>query len=390
MENTRPVCPWNFDLKMHLLHVLLFVVPVIWCVPLRTFIHQKVTYTSNTLVFVESCPTDPSTREQSSLVRCGNMSYYHCLRTEDGGYVEFCNKSATWIEKGTLALFSLDKNTIVPKPCPYGFYQPLGRWSHESSSLCDRKKSSCNGIGEVVCEDGSMTSDRLCRCDNADDWVIEKFIQENPLNTSCVLPSQTDFMCVKYICPQGQELTPSYMCVRKCRKGYHRPSGSFDCSSVTNISTGNITSSTFKTITRRDLYIKPAIELYPVGKVSKFQTVMAIPIAIIFVLSVSACSILVSKCKKNSSTEKQLQNLAKKKLFERQARKKHRRKMERRKKRQEKKNKLQIKVDKALHRMEERRIKRRERKRLLDMERKEALKELEIAENPDHVSIEMS
>ncbi|XP_062585866.1 uncharacterized protein LOC134247535, partial [Saccostrea cucullata] len=151
---------------------------------------------------------------------------------------------------------------------------------------------------------------------------------------------------------------------------------------------GKQTSSTFTTPTWRNLY-KSTIELYPVDEVSEFQTMMAIPIAIIFVLSVSACSILVSKCKKNSSTEKQLQNLAKKKLFERKARKKHRRKMERRKKRLEKKRKLQIKVDKVLHKLEERRIKRRERNRILEIERKEALKELEAAESEDHVSIEM-
>lgn len=126
-------------------------------------------------------------------------------------------------------MFSFVNNSIIPRSCPSGTYQPTGRWSHESTSLCEKKMSACVGIGEVVCDDGNVTSDRQCRCDYADDWRMEHLIQENPLNTSCVLPSQTEFMCVRFKCPDGRELDPAYKCVEKCQVGFHRPNGSFQC-----------------------------------------------------------------------------------------------------------------------------------------------------------------
>ena len=125
--------------------------------------------------------------------------------------------------------FSTATNATILKPCSTGMYQPNGRWSNESTPFCTKKMSACDGIGEVVCDDGNVTSDRRCRCDNADDWAMESYIQENPLNTSCVLPSQNNFVCVKFKCPPGQELDPSYKCVNKCQEGYHRPFGSFLC-----------------------------------------------------------------------------------------------------------------------------------------------------------------
>lgn len=89
------------------------------------------------------------------------------------------------------------------------------------------------------------------------------------------------------------------------------------------------------------------------------------------------------------TAEKQLQNLAKKKLFERQARKKHRRKLERNRRRSEKKAKLQVKVDKALQKMEERQRIRKERKRLLQLGENHAEGACGNTDDLNHVTVEI-
>lgn len=88
------------------------------------------------------------------------------------------------------------------------------------------------------------------------------------------------------------------------------------------------------------------------------------------------------------TAEKQLQNLAKKKLFERQARKKHRRKLERNRRRSEKKAKLQVKVDKALQKLEERQRIRKERK-LLQLGENHAEGACGNTDDLNHVTVEI-
>lgn len=89
------------------------------------------------------------------------------------------------------------------------------------------------------------------------------------------------------------------------------------------------------------------------------------------------------------TAEKQLQNLAKKKLFERQARKKHRRKLERNRRRSEKKAKLQVKVDKALQKLEERQRIRKERKRLLQLGENHTEGACGNTDDLNHVTVEI-
>lgn len=89
------------------------------------------------------------------------------------------------------------------------------------------------------------------------------------------------------------------------------------------------------------------------------------------------------------TAEKQLQNLAKKKLFERQARKKHRLKLERNRRRSEKNDRLQVKVDKALQKMEERQRIRKEKKRLLQLGENQADGACGNTDDLNHVTVEI-
>lgn len=97
---------------MHYPQVLFFVMPVILCAPLPAFIPEE-TNISNTFASVLSCPINEGVRELKALAKCGNTSKYHCLQTEDGAYVEFCNKSSTWIEKGKRARIFKFANTVL-------------------------------------------------------------------------------------------------------------------------------------------------------------------------------------------------------------------------------------------------------------------------------------
>lgn len=83
------------------LQVLFLILPVILSVPIQTFMKdQKEADTSNTPHIVEFCPLNEWYWGFKALSKCGNTSYYHCLATNEGRFVEFCNESSTWIEKG--------------------------------------------------------------------------------------------------------------------------------------------------------------------------------------------------------------------------------------------------------------------------------------------------
>lgn len=83
------------------LQVLFLILPVILSVPIQTFMKdQKEADTSNNPHIVEFCPLNEWYWEFVALSKCGNTSYYHCLATNEGRFVEFCNESSTWIEKG--------------------------------------------------------------------------------------------------------------------------------------------------------------------------------------------------------------------------------------------------------------------------------------------------
>ena len=86
---------------MFSVQVLLVIVPVVLCAPIRSLMKdQEEAAISNTLHRVVLCPLSTWAREITALSKCGNTSFYHCLPNSEGGFVEFCNESSTWIEKG--------------------------------------------------------------------------------------------------------------------------------------------------------------------------------------------------------------------------------------------------------------------------------------------------
>lgn len=62
---------------------------------------------------------------------------------------------------------------IFYKKCPEDLYQPLPAWSYEMSD-CEFKKSSCNSIGQVPCDNGSATDDATCGCDYTKGFVLKE------------------------------------------------------------------------------------------------------------------------------------------------------------------------------------------------------------------------
>lgn len=54
--------------------------------------------------------------------------------------------------------------------CPNHLYQPIPVKSYEISD-CEYKKSSCNGIGQVLRDNGNSTDDSTCECDYKKGYV---------------------------------------------------------------------------------------------------------------------------------------------------------------------------------------------------------------------------
>lgn len=63
---------------------------------------QKEVEILNILYIVEFCFFNEWYWGFKVLLKCGNMFYYYCLVINEGRFVEFCNESLMWIEKGNL------------------------------------------------------------------------------------------------------------------------------------------------------------------------------------------------------------------------------------------------------------------------------------------------
>lgn len=87
--------------------------------------------------------------------------------------------------------------------CPVPSYQPFLFRSNELYK-CAYLKSMCSSDGQVEVNDGTITSDKACRCDfkRGFAFVIR------PQNQSACIPSQEDCSCYSKRCEIRQHLNP--------------------------------------------------------------------------------------------------------------------------------------------------------------------------------------
>ncbi|CAC5422126.1 unnamed protein product [Mytilus coruscus] len=110
-----------------------------------------------------------------------------------------------------MLLLSCDKTTghkvvivggIQGVDCEHDIYQPFKYWTNDSST-CAFKKNPCNAEGEVIHDNGTIKTDRQCRC------IVEATIlSKSHKYASYCEPSKEDCSCYQKQCPYGFVLTP--------------------------------------------------------------------------------------------------------------------------------------------------------------------------------------
>lgn len=87
--------------------------------------------------------------------------------------------------------------------CASERYQPFPLWSNVSG-VCMYQKMLCEGEGQVLYNNGSLISDRTCRCDFTKGF---KFIKQPKQKCHCI-PSDEDCSCYISKCPADKVLSP--------------------------------------------------------------------------------------------------------------------------------------------------------------------------------------
>ncbi|CAC5370839.1 unnamed protein product [Mytilus coruscus] len=164
------------------------------------------------------CPTRVERRLQNShwsRTYCSSVNVYHCIRDERDNLVATCNKPVQ-IPLGNYPIYLHRSDKIHYERCPKHLYQPFPVWSYEISD-CEYEKSSCNGIGQILCGNGNTTADSTCGCDYKKGYVINS-------QTKCCSPSRLEeCYCQYHTCENNlQELDADFKCINKCMDGYER------------------------------------------------------------------------------------------------------------------------------------------------------------------------
>ncbi|XP_052103446.1 uncharacterized protein LOC127736920 [Mytilus californianus] len=181
--------------------------------------------------YVDQCPLQGKERIFRSSSVCQSLQEYHCMYDDDFRLAEIC-QTFKQLPPGNYPRYSSYGDDIYYDPCPDGLYQMGPAKSYEITN-CLFKKSHCTSEGQILCSNGSELSDVTCRCDYQDGYAM--------VQTKCCSPTLfEDCTCYKKRCPnENQELDPDYRCVDKCKHGYERKQGEFDCTLI--VETKNIT-----------------------------------------------------------------------------------------------------------------------------------------------------
>lgn len=164
--------------------------------------------------------------------KCENEEYYHCLHDVNNRdiFYEFCGDFIT-VRPGKYPAFELYPYDIVLQECVGDTYQDKYLKSSELNNCFKRKK--CNDIGQLVCEDGSKTEDRRCKCDINKGMVI-KIYGDSPSNQmTCCPDTDRSCDCWPKKCDLGFVLNEVYQCVKKCETSDCSTTSSHDVTETT-------------------------------------------------------------------------------------------------------------------------------------------------------------
>ncbi|XP_076117422.1 uncharacterized protein LOC143085125 [Mytilus galloprovincialis] len=151
------------------------------------------------------CPTRTEWKFRAA-GKCNISGGYYCLFDENiDSYTELCDKkSYNWQSGHKLVLVGHHHH----RKCEGTKYQPFS-FSTNGMSSCIFKKTYCNEKGQVNHDDGTVKSDRQCRCDYNRNY---DFITK-PAHSCYCRASLEDCSCYKKPCPVGYSMTPDYECI---------------------------------------------------------------------------------------------------------------------------------------------------------------------------------
>ncbi|XP_052089505.1 alpha-latroinsectotoxin-Lt1a-like [Mytilus californianus] len=133
-------------------------------------------------------------------------SEYTCLfDTNRLRFSEQCEKNQDYVTRGEKYVVTGRRRNV---DCSSERYQPFPLWSNVSG-VCLYQKTICKGEGQVLYNNGTLISDRACRCDYTKGY---KFIKQPKQNCFCI-PSAEDCSCYLNKCAVGFTLSPDYECV---------------------------------------------------------------------------------------------------------------------------------------------------------------------------------
>ncbi|XP_076072012.1 uncharacterized protein LOC143043717 [Mytilus galloprovincialis] len=147
---------------------------------------------------------------------CNDTDKYICLFDENGQKdEEFCG---SWPDFENPGYKQILLGGTTREPCSDNRFQPFTFWTN-GSSKCVYKKTNCNQEGQVIHNNGSLKTDRICRCDytNNYDFVLK------PRNGCFCVPSEEDCSCYVKTCPTGHRLTRDYECLKESKLKFNCP-----------------------------------------------------------------------------------------------------------------------------------------------------------------------
>ncbi|KAJ8313994.1 hypothetical protein KUTeg_008555 [Tegillarca granosa] len=124
--------------------------------------------------------------DMRAAVKCDKLESYHCLEdfSDSKQFHELCRKFM-YISPGNYPVYSPTSKTIHQRSCPNNTYQDRLIKSSDLNSCV--MKTECTGMGSLVCNNGSTSEDRRCKCDIKKEMVITAY-GEKDFNTDICCP----------------------------------------------------------------------------------------------------------------------------------------------------------------------------------------------------------
>lgn len=95
------------------------------------------------------------------------------------------------------------RTNLHAEACPADLYQPFIFFNNKSS-ICELRKTFCINEGQIVSNNGTIRTDRQCRCNHARGFTYVT----RPRNVCSCIPLVEDCSCFRKKCYKNHTLSP--------------------------------------------------------------------------------------------------------------------------------------------------------------------------------------